>query len=80
MNSLKKVLSGGGSCATGKKGLKARKMIAQGKASLRATPWVIVTQDSLPLLLERGEGWGEESNSQDSASPYISPPDKSTIE
>jgi hypothetical protein len=28
------------------KGLKARKIIAQGKASLRATPWVRVPQNN----------------------------------
>ena len=31
-NPLTKVLAGGGSCATDKEGLKARKIIAQGKA------------------------------------------------
>ncbi|MBK8000688.1 MAG: hypothetical protein IPK15_18720 [Verrucomicrobia bacterium] len=37
------------------KGLKARQIIAQGKANLRATPWVHVPKESSPLLLERGE-------------------------
>ena len=43
-------------------GLKARKRIAPGEASPRAPPWASEIKLILALLLDRGEGRGEESN------------------
>lgn len=42
-------------------GLKARQMIAQGNRAKARAALGLSSRKSLPLLLERGEGWGEES-------------------